>query len=252
MDRREFLATFAALPLIQFEPWFPHDGVQELILPHDLAFALERHCSLPLKEQIVKADEAAKIADEINLKSGAVFLSATDMYADDWKLDYAGWSWFHTGKRWKQLAIAEQIAKAGEFTVVKRDHLFILQTTKCKLPAFRTSHRRLIVDYDDEWAASGILGGGWPSIIRGNELHFMRADWFILAIDVFGLSNKPEFFEDDVLLGDITKQLANRLKQPDIDPDPWPGMGYGWREIAGWLSEGECLFVPFPKQATMI
>jgi len=76
----------------------------------------------------------------------------------------------------------------------------------------------------------------------------MRADWFILANDVFGLSSKPHFFDDDVLLGDITKQVAERLMKSDIDPDPWPGMGYGWREIAGWLSQGECLFVPFPKQ----
>lgn len=70
--------------------------------------------------------------------------------------------------------MAEQIAKAGEFTVTKRDYLFGTANDYA-LPAFRTSERRLIVDYDDEWEWSG-LGGGWPSFIRGNELHFMRAD----------------------------------------------------------------------------
>lgn len=247
MDRRRF-ATVAALPLIQLQPCHPTDGVQELILPNHLAYVLERHCSLPLEERFVRADEAAKIGEEINIKTGAVF---RHRHGHVCRRLEAGLlrlvTGFYTGKRWKQLAIAEQIAKAGEFSVIKRDHLFVLRTSKCKLPSFRTSDRRLIVDYDHEWGWAG-LGGGWPSFIHGNELHFMRADWFILAIDVFGLSNKPEFFEDDVLLADITKQLADRLMQQDIDPEPWPGMGFGWQEIAGWLSEGECLFVPFPKQ----
>lgn len=74
MDRREFLATVAALPLLNFEPWFLTDGVQELIPSKDLAYALERHCSLPLEQRVVRSDEAAKIADEINIKTGAVFL----------------------------------------------------------------------------------------------------------------------------------------------------------------------------------
>jgi hypothetical protein len=247
MDRRGFLATFAALPLLEFEPWVPTYGVQELILPQDLATALERHCLLPLKEGVVRADEGLKIAESVSAKSGLVCEFATHMYSDEWKLDYVCWSWFHSEKRWKQIAIARQIASAGEFSVVKRDDLFVLQTTKCKLPAFRTSDRRLIVNYDDEWNWSG-LGGGWPSFIRGNDLHFMRADWFHLAIDVFGSQDKPEFFDGDVLRGEITKQLANRLLQPDIDPDPWPGMGFGWQDIAHWLSQGDCLFVPFPKQ----
>jgi len=205
MDRRDFLSTITALPLLKFEPWFPTDGVQELILPHDLAYGLERHCSLPFEQRVVRSDEAAKIAEEINIKTGAVFLAATDMYSDEWKLDYSGWSWFHT------------------------------------------SERRLIVNYDDEWGWP-VIGGGWPSFIRSNDLHVMRADWFMLAIDVFGVASKQEFFEDDVLLADITKQIAERLMKADIDPDPWPGLGYGWREIAAWLAEGETLIVPFPNQ----
>ena len=247
MDRRDFLSTITALPLLKFEPWFPTDGVQELILPHDLAYGLERHCSLPFEQRVVRSDEAAKIAEEINIKTGAVFLAATDMYSDEWKLDYSGWSWFHTGKRWKQLSMVEQIANAGEFNVIKKDQYFVLQTTRCKLPSFRTSERRLIVNYDDEWGWP-VIGGGWPSFIRSNDLHVMRADWFMLAIDVFGVASKQEFFEDDVLLADITKQIAERLMKADIDPDPWPGLGYGWREIAAWLAEGETLIVPFPNQ----
>lgn len=247
MDRRDFLAAAAALPLIQLQPWLPSDGVQELVLPNDLAYSLERHCSLPLEQRVVRSEEAARITGEINIKSEAVCIFATDMYSDDWKLDYAGWSWFYTGKRWKQLSMAEQIAKAGEFNIVEKDHYFVLQTIRCKLPSFHTSNRRLFVNYDDDmWWSS--FGGGWPSFIRGEDLHFMRQDWFTLAIDVFGVASKQEFFEDDVLLGDVTKQLANRLRANDIDPDPWPGMGYGWKEIADWLAQGETLIVPFPNQ----
>jgi len=145
MDRRDFLSTITALPLLNFEPWFPSDGVQELILPHDLAYGLNRHCSLPLEQRLVRSDAARKIADEINLKYSAVFLVATDMYADDWKVDYSGWSWFHTGKRWKQMWMVEQIANAGEFNIIKKDEHFVLQTTRCKVPSFRTSERRLVV-----------------------------------------------------------------------------------------------------------
>ena len=247
MDRRNFLTTVAVLPLIQFEPWLPHHPIQELILPHDLASALERHCSMPLEERVIRADEARKVVDAIDTKQNALLFFAMDMFSVDWKLDYVFWSWFHSEKRWKQIAIARQIASAGEFSVVKRDNLFVLQTTKCKLPAFRTSDRRLIVNYDDEWGWSG-LGNGWPSFIRGKDLHFMKSDWFHLANNVFGSQDKPEFFDGDVLRGEITKQLADRLLQPDIAPDPWPGMGFGWRDIAHWLSQGDCLFVPFPKQ----
>jgi len=69
-----------------------------------------------------------------------------------------------------------------------------------------------------------------------------------LAIDVFGIASHIDYFDDDVLKSEIAIQLADRLRANDIDPDPWPGMGYGWREIAGWLGQGECLIVPFPKQ----
>jgi hypothetical protein len=247
MDRRDFLSTITALPLLNCEPWFPSDGVQELILPHDLAYGLERHCSLPLEQRLVRADEAAKIADEINIKYSAVFLSATDMYSDDWKLDYSGWSWFHTQKRWKQMWMVEQIANAGEFNIVKKDEYFVLQTTRCKLAPFRTSERRLIVDYDNEWSWHE-LGGGWPTFIRGNELIFQKQDWFILAIDVFGIASQIDYFDDDVLKSEIAIQLADRLRANDIDPDPWLGIGYGWVEIADWLARGETLFVPFPNQ----
>jgi hypothetical protein len=247
MDRRDFLATVAALPLIQLPPWQPSDGLQELVLPNDLAHSLERNCSFPLEQRVVRADEAARIADEIDSKFQTVCVSATDMYSDDWKLDYTGWSWFYTGKRWKQLSIVKQIANAGEFNIAKKDQYFVLQTTRCRLPSFRTSERRLLVDFNDDMHWSS-LGGGWPSFIQDNNLIFMRADWFILAIDVFGVASKREFFEDDVLQADITMQLANRLMQPDIDPDPWPGMGFGWEEIAAWLAKGDALFLPFPKQ----
>lgn len=247
MDRRDFLSTLTALPLLKFEPWFPADGVQELVLPHDLAHGLERHCSLPLEQRVVRSDEAAKIADEINIKTRAVFLTATDMYSDDWKLDYSGWSWFDTGKRWKQLSMVVQLANAGEFNIVKKDQYFVLQTNKCKLPLFRTSERRLVVDFDNEWTWHE-FGGGWPSFIRGNELVMQRQDWFILAIDVLDLAYHIDYFDDDVLKSEITAQLADRLRANDIDSNPWPGLGNGWKEIADWLAKGECLFVPFPKQ----
>lgn len=242
MDRREFLTTIAALPLIQLPPWLPTDGVQELVLPNDLAYALERHCLLPLEERIVKADEAAKIAAEMDVKDDAVFRFATDRD----KFDYVIFSWLNTGKRNKQFVIAQQIATAGEFSIIKRDGLFVMQTTKCKVPAFRTPERQMVVDYEDEWWWPQ-LGGGWPSFVQDNELHLHQRDFFILMNEVFDPWLMIDYFEDDILKGEIARMLADRLKQPDIDSNPWPGMT-GWKPIADWLDQGECLFVAFPKQ----
>ena len=181
MYRREFIATVMTLPLVRLEPLLPSDGVQELVLPNDLALGLERHCGLPLGERVVRANEAARIASKIDPKSNAVFTHATDR--DDY--DYVMWSWFYTGKRWKQLAIVLQIAQAGEFTITKRDGLFVLQTTKCKVPSFKTSERKLIVDFDnDDWWWDG-LGEGWPASLRKNELRLSVCDWIILRTDVF-------------------------------------------------------------------
>jgi len=158
MDRRNFLTAVTALPLIQNLS----DGTQELILPTDLANGLERHCSLPLEERHVYANEAAKIAKEITLEFGGVMVYASNRE----KYDYAVWSWLHTQKRWKQMWMVEQIANAGEFEIVKRDQYFVLRTTNCKLPLFRTSERPLVVDFDNEWTWHE-MGGGWPSFIRG-------------------------------------------------------------------------------------
>ena len=244
MLRREFIATVAALPLLRLEPLLPTDGVQELVLPNDLALGLEQHCRLPLEERVVRGNEAARIAATIDYKSNAVFIYATDR--DEY--DYVLWSWFYTGKRWKQLAIVLQIANTGEFTITKRDGLFVLQTTKCKVPAFRTSERKLIVDFgDDKWWWDG-LGEGWPASIRKNELRLAVCDWIIIRTEVFDPEAMMPYFDGDVLNREATRKLSERLLNPDINPEPWPGIGYGWKHIAHWFAQGECLFVPFSKQ----
>ena len=244
MLRRDFIATVMTLPLLKLEPLLPSDGVQELVLPDDLALGLERHCGLPLEERVVRANEAAQIASKIDANSNAVFTHATDRE----EYDYVLWSWFYTGKRWKQLAIVLQIAKAGEFTIAKRDGLFVLQTTKCKVPAFKTSERKLIVDFDEDKWSWEQLGDGWPAILRKTELRLNQCDWVILRTDVFDPESMTPYFDGDVLNSEATRKLSERLLKPDINPEPWPGMGFNWSHIANWLAQGECLFVPFPKQ----
>ena len=244
MLRREFIATVMALPLLKLEPLLPTDGVQELVLPNDLALALEQHCGLPLEERVVRLNEAVRIASKIDPKSNAVFIHATDR--DDY--DYVLWSWFYTGKRWKQLAIVLQIAQAGEFTITKREGLFVLQTDRCRVPEFKTSERKLIVDFnDDDWWWDG-LGEGWPASLRKNELRLSVCDWIIIRTDVFDPEDLTPSFDGDILNSEATSKLSERLLKPDIDPEPWPGMGYGWKHIANWFAQGECLFVPFSKQ----
>jgi hypothetical protein len=244
MDRREFIAGIAAMPLVQIEPLLPIGSTQELVLPDDLAPALAYHCGLPLEERVVRADEAAKIAAEIESKSEAIFTYATDRD----KFDYVIFSWINTGKRFKQRDIALQVAKAGEFTITKRNGLFVLQTDKCKLPTFRTSGRKLIVDYDDDDWWWPKLGGGLPACIWQNELHLHPRDWWILMTEVFGFGVNVDYFDDDILKGEVARLVADHLTEPDIESDPWPGLGYGWHEIADWLRQGECLFVAFPNQ----
>jgi hypothetical protein len=114
--------------------------------------------------------------------------------------------------------------------------------------SLRPCNRRLIVDHDDNWSWDS-LGGGWPACIRADELHLSKADWQILLGHALGDEQlNCNCFDGDILRAEITMKLADWMDAADLDPDPWPGMVFGWKEVADWLRQGECRFVLFPKR----